>query len=133
MYDLKGLSQASFSNNNQTSVNLSWNTGDNSVVSVPDNHKIFQICFELIGDCDTKSAVQIVGTPLAIEVDVVHRGAPQEEVPALFRVVPVAEIQPAMVGQLLKYIPRSIVNAAAASTAWRPGPGPSVSSVTWRP
>jgi hypothetical protein len=68
MYDLKGLSQASFSNNNQTSVNLSWNTGDNSVVSVPDNHKIFQICFELIGDCDTKSAVQIVGTPLAIEV-----------------------------------------------------------------
>ncbi|MFZ1704085.1 MAG: gliding motility-associated C-terminal domain-containing protein [Saprospiraceae bacterium] len=73
MYDLKGLNQGSFTNLSSF-LNLSWNTGDNSVTSVPNGHKIFQVCFKLIGDCDAVVPVQITGTPLKIEINGIYDG-----------------------------------------------------------
>ena len=71
MYDLKGLSQGSFTNMNNSLI-FSWNTGDNSVVSLADGHKIFQICFELIGPCNSTSAVSITSTPRVIEINGIY-------------------------------------------------------------
>ena len=68
MYDLKNLSQSGF-NSMTNSLILTWNTGDNSVVTLANNHKIFQICFELIGPCDATSAVQITSNPRVIEIN----------------------------------------------------------------
>lgn len=68
MYDLKNLSQSGF-NSMTNSLILTWNSGDNSVVTLANNHKIFQVCFELIGACDATSAVQITNNPRVIEIN----------------------------------------------------------------
>src|SRR5690606_34873552 len=43
-------------------------TGDNSVISLADNHRIFQVCFELIGPCGSSSTVSITGNPTSVEI-----------------------------------------------------------------
>jgi hypothetical protein len=68
MYDMKNLTNNSF-NSMSNSLIFTWNTGDNSVISLADNHRIFQICFELIGDCNTSSDVMITNNPRVIEIN----------------------------------------------------------------
>jgi len=70
MYDLKALDASDFQQPMpQPVLNLTWNTGDNSVVSLPNGHKIYQVCFDLIGECGQNSVVTIGNVPLVIEIN----------------------------------------------------------------
>ncbi len=72
MYSLSGLSMLNF-NNTSSSLTFSWNTTP-PLITLPNNHKIFQICFRLIGDCPITSPVQITGMPRQIEVNGTYDG-----------------------------------------------------------
>lgn len=72
MYSLSGLSMLNF-NNTSSSLTFSWNTTP-PLITLPNNHKIFQICFRLIGDCPITAPVQITGMPRQIEVNGTYDG-----------------------------------------------------------
>lgn len=66
MYGLNLNPTMNFNNTNST-LTFSWNTIP-PLVTLPNGHKIFQVCFRLIGDCGVTTPVQITGMPREIEV-----------------------------------------------------------------
>lgn len=66
MYGLS-LNPTTNFNNTDSTLTFSWNTIP-PLVTLPNGHKIFQICFRLVGDCIITVPVQITSTPREIEV-----------------------------------------------------------------
>ncbi len=58
MYNLEGLNNTAFANTSST-LKVLWIS--QNPITKPDGHKIFQICFKLIGPCDSTAAVNIPG------------------------------------------------------------------------
>lgn len=52
------------------SATVSWSfvQPDNSGITLADDTEIFQLCFDIVGDCETSSAIQFSNTPTQIEV-----------------------------------------------------------------
>jgi len=74
MYGLQGLSAGNF-NFTGTALNLTWNTGNNSVITLNNGQRIYQVCFELTGNCDMTSDVNILDqTPLKLEITGDYQG-----------------------------------------------------------
>lgn len=74
MYGLQGLSAGNF-NFTGTALNLTWNTGNNSVITLNNGHRIYQVCFELTGSCDMDADVNIIDqTPLKLEITGDYQG-----------------------------------------------------------
>lgn len=59
MYDLEGLTAGAFTNTNDK-LRVSWISPNGLPVTKANNHKIFQLCFRLIGACDATSPLNFV-------------------------------------------------------------------------
>ena len=68
MYDLEGLTASAFTNTASQLI-IQWLSPNSQPVSKAANHKIFNVCFRLIGACDATSAItftnpiEVVGLP----------------------------------------------------------------------
>lgn len=65
MFALQGMTNANFNTSGNNQLRMQWQRQDGMGQTVPNGDKLFQICFNVIGDCNNtpSSIVNIVSTP----------------------------------------------------------------------
>ncbi len=58
-YNLPGLDATDYNETSSGNITFTWNTPNGNCISEDDNTKIFELCFDLIGDCGNTSTIQI--------------------------------------------------------------------------
>ncbi|MBK9257397.1 MAG: gliding motility-associated C-terminal domain-containing protein [Saprospiraceae bacterium] len=69
MYDLEGLTSGGITNNGNT-LRFLWLSPNGEPITKPNNHKIFQACFLLKGDCDATTSVNFINPIDAIRMTI---------------------------------------------------------------
>lgn len=67
---LENLSVSNFGtppNTNEGIITLSWFSEPNMAVTLPDSTDIFQLCFRIVGDCETTAELSFTSNPTPIE------------------------------------------------------------------
>ncbi len=63
-----GITNFSFNPQGDNSLVFTWNEPNGGGATLPDGSVIFELCFDLVGDCDDSGDVSFSGSPIAIEI-----------------------------------------------------------------